>query len=94
MRASPTRTPPRRKSERRSLAGSEVLYYVTGPGTAGTNDIYRAEKNGGTWEATAQRMGPFDETHPVVTDDDMVSNGSLARAAGEPSEPTDQKAAQ
>lgn len=55
-----------------SVAGTDVLYYVAAPGNGGTKDIYRAEKNGSTWEPTAQRTAPFDETHPVVTDDEMV----------------------
>lgn len=55
-----------------SVGGNEILYFVVRTATPNSADIQRAVRSGGAWLVNAVLPGAFDETHPVVTDDETV----------------------
>lgn len=55
-----------------SVAGTDVLYFVIRNEANNTADIHRGVRSGGSWVVSTEIDGAFDETHPVVTDDEMV----------------------
>lgn len=54
-----------------SVAGQEILYVAARNG-ASTVNIWRIVKSGATWTTDSQLTGPFEKTHPVVSDDETV----------------------
>lgn len=54
-----------------SVNGTNVLY-VAARTTAVITNIWRIEKSGATWSTEPQITGPFEKTHPVVSDDELV----------------------
>lgn len=64
------------------VGGKEVLYYAARDATNGTAGIYRATRSGSSWTGTTEYDPTFDQTHPVVTDDEKVMYFAQKVAAG------------
>lgn len=54
------------------VGDTEVLYFVLRDAADNTASIHRATRSGPTWNVTTELNEAFDETHPVVTDDERV----------------------
>jgi Tol biopolymer transport system component len=54
-----------------SVAGQDILYVAARNGTTTVN-IWRIAKSGASWTVEPQLVGPFEKTHPVVSEDELV----------------------
>lgn len=65
-----------------TVGGNEILYLVIRDNANNTAGIHRAVRNGPSWDVAKQLDGAFDETHPVVSDDELVMYFAQSQSGG------------